>query len=169
MLLWLFFIPSRLGLCLWGGKGGDSSVRGLMECHLCLCPPALILEPGVLWYLSSALILCICPYTMPLYYVYVPSALILELGIPLIPVRGCGVRGRREGVRLPLPCPVPPGRYVRAKSGSCQALGVCQEHVGWRCSEQGKEEGRKVRGLWLTPKELWFLRGWESKRKWPQI
>lgn len=84
-----------------------------MECHLCLCPPALILEPG----------------------------------IPLIPVRGCGVRGRREGVRLPLPCPVPPGRYVRAKSGSCQALGVCQEHVGWRCSEQGKEEGRKVRGL----------------------
>lgn len=68
-------------------------------------------------------------------------------GCPLIPVRGCGVRGRCEGVRLPLPCPIPPGRHLRTKSGSCQALGVCQEDVGWRWSEQGKEEGRKVRGL----------------------
>lgn len=68
-------------------------------------------------------------------------------GCPLIPVRGCGVRGRCEGVRLPLPHPVLPGRHVRTKSGSCQAMGVCPEAVGWRRSEQGKEEGRKVRGL----------------------
>lgn len=84
---------------------------------------------------------------MECHCVHVPPPLYARARCPQYLLEGCDCIGRCGEVRLPLPCPVPPGRYVRGARVAPWPLGVCQEDVGWRWSEQGKEGGRKVRGL----------------------